>query len=49
MPSDQLELWEGSDSEPVKETYPAAYLSRPESAPFLKNIRIEALKGIDNI
>jgi predicted ATPase len=49
MGSEQGTLFELNELEVPVERYPAAFLARPEHAPRLKIIEIEALKGIDHL
>ena len=49
MSQEQKRLFEDYDLEPPVERYPAAFLTRPDKSPHLKCIKIEGLKGIDNV
>jgi hypothetical protein len=46
---EQRSLFEDYDVEPPAERYPAAFLARPDRPPHLKYIKVEGLKGIDNV
>ena len=46
---EQRRLFEDYDLEPPAERYPAAFLTRPDKSPHLKCIKIEGLKGIDDV
>ncbi len=49
MKETQQSLFDGFDIEPPQEQYPAAFLSRPEKALRLCSVKIEALKGINEL